>query len=366
MAQRVTRREFVRDSAAITTGLAVGCELVSQAAESSATDLRLLDISSRASCHRLSVALTHSDSALAGNLGRCTPHSWPECRETDCVVAFRKVDTSLLTAAAWLRRNGRPFLSFITGALGTTAMTTFSIRSFVLLVAATAIGSWGWATDTQLRARLESEAPKAWSQIAALADRLDIQVRVTWATSKGDTEFLNQFKFAGSSRLLSSTTTKIPPGETVERLGEAKVLAENPKYAFHIQKYDETRPWLLAHLGEPSKDFLEQIDEGAYSYARFQLSVGDLYLPDVFGKPTFKILDGYLFKHCPTSLRLRSSRNANSAQSHVAATLFHFCFTTMAQSLCGSWVRRSIVRRAGALQSRQNFHSHFCRANDEN
>ncbi len=181
-------------------------------------------------------------------------------------------------------------------------MKTASIRSVLFLLTAMALGSWGWASDSEIRARLESEAPKAWSQVAALADHLDIQVRVTWSASQGDTEFLNEFKFAGKNRLLSSTTSKIPAGEKTERLGEAKVLAENSKYDFHIQKYDETRPWLLTHVGEPTKSFLEQIDEGAYSYAHFQLSVGDLYLPDVFGKPTFKIVGVELRDQLPDKL----------------------------------------------------------------
>jgi hypothetical protein len=164
------------------------------------------------------------------------------------------------------------------------------VVSFVeILMCVSALRQVARANDAALLARMHEEAPKAWAELVKLADHLDMEAHVTWSQRHRKVETLNRVKISGDNKLTSVTTTKVPDGDNLERAGEARVTAENSKYGFHIEKREEGKPWMVDFVGQPA-NVSEKIENGGVRSAiQFTTKVGDLYLPDVLAKPTFKI-----------------------------------------------------------------------------
>jgi hypothetical protein len=141
--------------------------------------------------------------------------------------------------------------------------------------------------DDALRARLLTDAPKAWAKIATWAEHLEMTT-----SNRSEREVLRErtdvhLKLSGDNIL--GILTKFSPDDTA---GQEDVYCRNARYSFHLRRSNAKLPWHVQRFGKtPNAEIDKIIFEllGVKVASQPQISIGAVYLPDVFGTESFEI-----------------------------------------------------------------------------
>lgn len=140
--------------------------------------------------------------------------------------------------------------------------------------------------EDELRARVLTEAPKAWAKIATWAEHLEMTA--SGRTEQGDTHGRTDrhVKVSGGNFLI--ILTYFEPDGTA---GSEDVFCRNARYSFHLRRRSAKLPWLVQRFGRTPDPDLDRIVDmlGVNHVSQPQLGVGPFYFPEVFGQQTFVI-----------------------------------------------------------------------------
>ncbi len=161
--------------------------------------------------------------------------------------------------------------------------------------------------EDELRARVLTEAPKAWAKISTWAEHLEMTTssRTERGNTSGKTDA--HIKLSGGNCLVNFRYFE-PDGTA----GSEDVFCRNAGYSFQLRRSGPKLPWLVKRFSRTPNTEVDQYFEAmAVSVlSKPQLGVGPVYFPDVFGKEPFVIKEVKSRRQGTTELVSVSFENA--------------------------------------------------------
>lgn len=170
------------------------------------------------------------------------------------------------------------------------AGSTIVLQSGLLMAVLVApLSKFSFADDAALRARLETEAPKSWSEFKSISKHLDVVL--TQRHLRPDSEMVMRItvKSSDANMLHTLAYLKVPEAQRARLQGSERVMCQNSQGSFKLEKRQENLPWFVKYLGDKGgvEKELKHVDMALL----FPLLVFDRYLIDWFRHPAFLVKD---------------------------------------------------------------------------